>query len=463
MYCTVKCPSDPPTFPSDLPVSVRVSLQQESSGLSCCQGPRSFGEVLQEQSEFKYFRDGATVVVSLDGLNWLSKRRCKGVKKRTETEIMADTIKIAAGFSFCTDMFGVVQKQSQEVLVNLSYRGEELQLMMPSGQMIRANEELEPITCFCVLDRRGGAAPQLWRSSDCKSSPTSWLPFFSNPARLCHLPEEPTHRSAFTSLAAFISECLKEAPWTRLILNMQDILSWIKKDLNIVTQEDTSTINQHSRFIIFCDEDIPLQLFSDTSYTEDCRTTSIGDTGWHLSDNDILSDLKNSTATWPHIPNTNNSESLQHELAIIDKFNTCHFDSPVKSFQNDTSPGRLSRRDKHIKKKKSVSFYDDVTVYLFDQESPTVELHPGPYTSLPSSYSCNLSDVTLEDSGLEWEDDFSALEKSCHFRCVRQPASRHYTLSLPTPSCTALSGPERFSLSQTCLFLTHVTESDLEL
>lgn len=28
-------------------------------------------------AELKYFRGGATLVISLDGLNWLSKRRCK--------------------------------------------------------------------------------------------------------------------------------------------------------------------------------------------------------------------------------------------------------------------------------------------------------------------------------------------------------------------------------------------------
>lgn len=65
--------------------------------------------------------------------------------------------------------------------------------------------------------------------------------------------------------------------------------------------------------------------------------------------------------------------------------------------------------------------------------------------------------------GLEWEDDFSALEKNCHFQCVGHSVSEHYTPSLPTQRCTTLSGPERFSLSQACLFLTHVTESDLEL
>lgn len=64
-------------------------------------------------------------------------------------------------------------------------------------------------------------------------------------------------------------------------------------------------------------------------------------------------------------------------------------------------------------------------------------------------------------AGLEWEDDFPAMEKSCHFRCARQTASQPHTLTLPKQSCTALS--RRLFLPQTCLFLTHVTESDLDL
>ncbi|XP_070846933.1 uncharacterized protein [Chaetodon trifascialis] len=364
--------------------------------------------------EFKYFRDGATLVISLDCLNWLSKRRRrdKGIEKRDE----------------------------------------ELQLLIPSGQMIQAVEELQPVTCFCIVDQRGSAAPRLWRNSNCRSSLVTRPQSISVRPRLSY---EPIHHSALSSLASFASDCPKEAPWTRLILNMQDIFSFIKKDLNFVTQQDAVAKNQHNRFIIFCDEDIPLQLFGDTCYTEDSRT-SIEDTGWHIADNNTLSDLKN----WPHDPNNNNSSTgIQHELVSRDNLNTCNLKSLLKSCQICDAPGVLPGRDKDVKKRKSVSFDDDVMVYLFDQESPTLELHSGPCTSLPSSLSCNLPDVSIEGSGLEWEDDFSALEKSCHLQCVRQ--SQHHTLSLPVQSCSALS--RRLFLSQTCLFLTHVTESDLEL
>ncbi len=254
-----------------------------------------------------------------------------------------------------------------DLSLNESFRDGELQLLVSSGQMIQTDEELQPITCLCILDQRGGAARQLWRSSDCRSSSATWPPSFSIPPRLCHLPEEPTHHSVFTSLASFVTECLKEAPWTRLILNMQDIFSWIKRDLNIVTQQDTFTINRHNRFIIFCDEDIPLQLFGDTCSTEDCRTASIEDTGWHISDNDALNDLKNSSAHWSHASNTNNSESNQHELATVDNFNTCNPKSLLKSCQIFNAPGISSGRNKNVKKRKSVSFYEDVVVYLFDQ------------------------------------------------------------------------------------------------
>lgn len=54
-------------------------------------------------------------------------------------------------------------------------------------------------------------------------------------------------------------------------------------------------------------------------------------------------------------------------------------------------------------------------------------------------------------AGLEWDDDFSAVEKSSHFQHGRHSASE-----FPTPPT-----PGRFLLSQRCLFLTHVTESDL--
>uniref|UniRef100_A0A1A8LVM2 Uncharacterized protein n=1 Tax=Nothobranchius pienaari TaxID=704102 RepID=A0A1A8LVM2_9TELE len=116
-------------------------------------------------------------------------------------------------------------------------------------------------------------------------------------------------------------------------------------------------------------------------------------------------------------------------------------------------------RDLNAKLKKSVSFEEDVTVYLFDQEKPTLKLLSDSCTSLQNSFSCNQLAVTSEDSDLQWDDDFSVLEKSCCFHFGRLS----HSLTLPTQSWTSPSRPQRSSLSQTCLFLTHVTESDLEL
>ncbi|CAB1448346.1 unnamed protein product [Pleuronectes platessa] len=118
-----------------------------------------------------------------------------------------------------------------------------------------------------------------------------------------------------------------------------------------------------------------------------------------------------------------------------------------------------SERDRKLRR--SVSFDDDVMVLLFDQEGPTMELRPEPSTSLPNTATFNLPDVPLDDCGLEWEDDFSALEWSWHLQRVSR--SLHSTLSPSTPSWTAASRLQRYLPSQTCLFLTHVAESDLEL
>ncbi|XP_063750122.1 uncharacterized protein LOC134871326 isoform X2 [Eleginops maclovinus] len=340
--------------------------------------------------ELKYFRDGAMLVISLDGFNWLSKKRCsdKDIKKRNE----------------------------------------ELQLFISSGQMVQADEELQSITC--ILDQRGTASSELWRNSDCRSSRVAPPKPISTP---------PRHRnSTLSSLVSFVPDYPKETPWTRLILNMQDIFSLIKKDSNMVTQQDSVTMNQLNRFIIFCDEDIPLQCLGDIT-SEDCRTSK-GDTDWHFSDNNML--------VTAHAPNTNNSNRNKYELVIRDHFN--NLKSLLKSCQIYGAPGELSVVNADGGIRKSVSFDDEVIVYLFDQESPTMELHPEACPSLP--------DVTLDDTGLEWEDDFSALEKNCHFQCVTH--SQQHTLPLPTPSTAALS--RRLFLSQTCLFLTHVTEADLE-
>ncbi len=233
--------------------------------------------------------------------------------------------------------------------VNHSRRDEELQLLISSGRMIQAVEKLQPITCFCILDQRGSATTQPLRNSDRRLSLITWLPSSSVLPRHCRLPVEPTHHSALTSLASLASECPKEAPWTRFILNLQDIFSFIKKDLNIATQQDAVTESRHSKFVIFCDQDIPLQFFGDACYTED-HGTPIG-----------YNKLPNSAAHWPHSPSNSNSKEIQHELVSRDNFHTCSHKNPLKSCHI------YNVRRKNAKKRKSVSFDDDVMVYLFDQ------------------------------------------------------------------------------------------------
>ncbi|NWI64863.1 LMTK1 kinase, partial [Todus mexicanus] len=78
------------------------------------------------------------------------------------------------------------------------------------------------------------------------------------------------------------------------------------------------------------------------------------------------------------------------------------------------------------RKKKAVSFYDDVTIYLFDQESPTRELAeqsfpeppqpsgqppaagspPSPAERLSASDDSSDGNASEESGGFEWDDDF---------------------------------------------------------
>ncbi|XP_075760182.1 LOW QUALITY PROTEIN: serine/threonine-protein kinase LMTK1 [Pelodiscus sinensis] len=159
-------------------------------------------------------------------------------------------------------------------------------------------------------------------------------------------------------------------------------------------------------------------------------------------------------------------------------------------------PGLLSQSfcEDLERKKKAVSFYDDVTVYLFDQESPTRELGSQPFPavtepSLPPlqsksigpaspvdrlSASDDASDgnASEESSGFEWDDDFPLTP-------VKSPFMSSLSVSpvLPVsavPSLPAL-GPvqkqvlpiqfSRFSVSPapaSRFSITHVSDSDVE-
>uniref|UniRef100_A0A8C9WHI1 non-specific serine/threonine protein kinase n=1 Tax=Scleropages formosus TaxID=113540 RepID=A0A8C9WHI1_SCLFO len=129
------------------------------------------------------------------------------------------------------------------------------------------------------------------------------------------------------------------------------------------------------------------------------------------------------------------------------------------------------------RKKKAVSFFDDVTVYLFDQESPTRDLvepdfppreessgHSESHKSQPQER-INASDdssdgnISEESGGFEWEDDFPLMASS--------PATVQASgdaVACAAPSATPEIKPaipfSRFSVSR--FSITHVSDSDVE-
>lgn len=215
--------------------------------------------------------------------------------------------------------------------------------------MLLSDEKQQPITCFCILDQRGSADPDLWRSADLRTSLVTWPPSQTVLPQHCRLLEEPVQRQ-------------QEAPWSRLVINMQDIFPLITKNVNLPTQQCAATTKERpERFIIFCGENIPAPLFTDVHYTQDFRTVTES-TGCQIVDNNNVS--SDSTAHSPSDPN-NNYEDDQNETVTGDNFNLHARKSLLKSCQNNNCPADSSRRDRNLRK--SVSFDDDVTVYLFDQ------------------------------------------------------------------------------------------------
>ncbi|XP_029453322.1 serine/threonine-protein kinase LMTK1 [Rhinatrema bivittatum] len=140
------------------------------------------------------------------------------------------------------------------------------------------------------------------------------------------------------------------------------------------------------------------------------------------------------------------------------------------------------------RKKKVVSFFDDVTVYLFDQESPTKELGDqdfiepapqvptnGPNTASPvdkPSMSDDSSDgnVSEESGGFEWDDDFPLMP-------VKSSFMSSVTSMVPDPTSQSLPSMDlaqkqilpvqfsRFTVSAASVSrfsITHVSDSDVE-
>ncbi|KAK6476068.1 serine/threonine-protein kinase LMTK2-like [Huso huso] len=145
--------------------------------------------------------------------------------------------------------------------------------------------------------------------------------------------------------------------------------------------------------------------------------------------------------------------------------------------------------------RRAVSFFDDVTVYLFDQDTPTKELgdHSASSNSQVSEFSSPVpssspgylnrfthseSSTDEEGGGFEWDDDFSSPEPSFISKAASHliiskassPVSSRYFSPPPPPHTTeqswASSSPySRFSISPASIAsfsLTHLTDSDVE-
>lgn len=155
----------------------------------------------------------------------------------------------------------------------------------------------------------------------------------------------------------------------------------------------------------------------------------------------------------------------------------------------DTATSAGPAQDGAKGSRRAVSFFDDVTVFLFDQETPTKELgehstgshSPVPeYRSPPTSgylnrFTNSESSTDEEGGGFEWDDDFSSpapaflpkkdgglpsKSSSSSFSSPPQAAGRP-----SEPSWSSSSSYSRFSISPASIAsfsLTHLTDSDIE-
>lgn len=148
------------------------------------------------------------------------------------------------------------------------------------------------------------------------------------------------------------------------------------------------------------------------------------------------------------------------------------------------------RPDGGNREKKAVTFFDDVTVYLFDQETPTKELghcgaeargpersSPAPSSGSPYLSRCINSESSTDEEGggFEWDDDFSPdpfMSKTTSNLLSSKPSlqTSKYFSPPPPPRSAEQSWPQtapysRFSISPASIAsfsLTHLTDSDIE-
>ncbi|KAJ6659707.1 hypothetical protein lerEdw1_018420 [Lerista edwardsae] len=194
-----------------------------------------------------------------------------------------------------------------------------------------------------------------------------------------------------------------------------------------------------------------------------------------------------------HGLSSDSDEEMVHPVPVIltNSDDGKHLRSLLKC---PTLLGQSSPRENSLKnERKAVTFFDDVTVYLFDQETPTKELvnrtaesnhSASDNTPVPASGLSYLNKFTNSESstdeeggGFEWDDDFPSPEPSLiskagssliNSKPSLQP-SKYFSPPPPPRSPEQNWSPalpySRFSISPANIAsfsLTHLTDSDIE-
>ncbi|XP_042096642.1 serine/threonine-protein kinase LMTK2 isoform X2 [Ovis aries] len=181
-----------------------------------------------------------------------------------------------------------------------------------------------------------------------------------------------------------------------------------------------------------------------------------------------------------HSLSSESEDEAEHPVPVVlSREDGLHLRSLLKP--SDPPPG--CRRER-----KAVTFFDDVTVYLFDQETPTKELghcggaarspersSPAPAAGSPHlSRGLNSESSTDEEGGgFEWDDDFSPdpfLSRTSHLLSSKPALQTSKYFSPPPPRSAEPSWPHaapysRFSITPASIAsfsLTHLTDSDME-
>uniref|UniRef100_A0A8C5E0B0 Serine/threonine-protein kinase LMTK2 n=1 Tax=Gouania willdenowi TaxID=441366 RepID=A0A8C5E0B0_GOUWI len=227
----------------------------------------------------------------------------------------------------------------------------------------------------------------------------------------------------------------------------------------------------------------------------DCSMLDGQEEGMDADEEDEISDESDDDV---HAYNLRSSSSesedeVEHPVPLI-----ISDDSSAKNLKSLLKPAAInveaSTSPSAGNSRRAVTFFDDVTVYLFDQETPTKELgeysssgadgqapepsSPAPSPGFLSRFANSESSTDEEGGGFEWDDDFSSpapsfLPKEGKGSVMKTMASSSTASGFSPPaagrvlehSWTNASNYSRFSISPASIAsfsLTHVTDSDIE-